>query len=231
MATLQESKIEDFAFEHLHSFYYNRYKTRNLRLAKNQHHWLGGKADGLLSYKDSGDDIFVATINTNVSSELSFLLTRHKKRGLSKWRLLTFLILLVGTAFLCKEMRLGLLGIGLTPIIAFAGFIVHSLLERKYLFHRISKLMAEVSATPANERWLGLSISSLTFRCNSLARHLQNICRQQGIGLITVGKRFKLVLMHEPKHITCVKGDFLSYYHEEETIRTLLQDESVLRVA
>lgn len=74
-------------------------------------------------------------------------------------------------------------------------------------------------------------MSSLTFRNNSLASHMLAMCERRGIGVITVGKRAKVVLMQEPRTLTCRRGDFLSHYAAEVRIRKAVLGDSYLRVA
>ena len=115
--------------------------------------------------------------------------------------------------------------------VAATGFALHSVLERNSLKNKLDRLLDSLKKLPADEQWLGISVSSLTFRHNSMATHLLDVCKRRGIGVITVGKRAKVVLMQEPVRQTCRRGDFLSYYEGEARIRKALSGDSFLRVA
>ena len=77
--------------------------------------------------------------------------------------------------------------------VAATGFALHSVLERNSLKNKFERLLDSLKKLPADEQWLGISVSSLTFRHNSMATHLLDVCKRRGIGVITVGKRAKVV--------------------------------------
>ena len=232
MPTQQESNIEDFAYDYLHAYYGARYSTKNILVAKAEITKQNAATTGLLAFKAADDTAFVATINTQLSPEITRLLIRYKKEGLSKLRLITAFVLFAAALFFGKTMGLHWALVYLLPVVAaLTGFVLHSLLEKKYLEHRLEQLVNELKNTPADEKWLGLSISSLTFRHNALANHFLDICKRRGIGIITVGKRAKVMQLQEPHTVNCRRGDFLSYYAAEEQIRKALRDNTILRVA
>ncbi|MBF9253964.1 hypothetical protein I2I11_11730 [Pontibacter sp. 172403-2] len=232
MAKLQQSNIEDFAYDYLHIYYAARYHTQNILTSKAERTKKGDAATGLFALKTKGNAAFVAALNARLSGEIARLLTRYKKQGLSKTRLITAFVLF--TTLLFSGKTIGYYGVVLylLPVVAgLTGFILHSLLEKKYLKYRLKRLVDELKKTPADEQWIGISVSSLTFRHNALAAYFVNICKRRGIGVLTVGKRAKVVQLQEPRTVHCRRGDFLSYYRSEDQIRRALGDNTMLRVA
>lgn len=231
MPTQRESNIEDFAFDYIQSYYTTRAGVKKMIVDKAQHTRQGYVADGLFSYKNSEKDLFIASLSTRNSSKIAALLTGYKKRGLSKTRYLVAALLFAAT--LCIGLKTAHWAfLYLLPVItAVAGFILYSVLEKKHLKRKAVHLLEDIRHLHADERWLGISISSLVFRNNDLARYLLSVCQRHGIGVITVGKRAKVVLMQEPKTQTCRRGDFLSHYESEGRIRKALLGDSYLRVA
>lgn len=233
MPVQRESDINDFAYDYLRKHYITHLGVKHVqvnRAAKTKH---GHALDGLFSLRSAPDKLFVASLHTNSSEQIASILSKHKKNGLSKLRYITALVLLA-TTFLAAWKVAGLslwLAVPASLVLATAGFILHSVFEKQSRFRKISNLVDALKLTPANEQWLGLSMSSLVFRNNSLANQLLNLCERRGIGLITVGKRAKVVLIKEPRTHTCRQGDFLSYYEAEAQIRKTLLGDSYLRVA
>ncbi|MDX5422371.1 MAG: hypothetical protein LPK14_08970 [Hymenobacteraceae bacterium] len=231
MPSQRESKIEDFAFDYLQTYYTTQQHVKGILICKAEKTKHGAEADGLFAFKSSDSTPFVAAISFRDAPQLARILVTYKKKGLSRWRYVTAVALFAATFLISKPLGFLPYTLGLSFITALAGLMLHSVLEKKHLKRRIEQVVDTLKKLPANEQWLGISISSLCFRNNSLANHLLQLCQRRGIGLITVGKRSKVVLMQEPATTTCRRGDFLSHYSSEQSIRKALQDDSMLRVA
>ncbi|MEJ8801417.1 hypothetical protein [Pontibacter sp. H249] len=231
MPNPQESKIEDFAFEYLQGYYTAQQGAKNILIGRSEKNKQGVEVEGLFTFKHSDNSIFLATVTFKNSQRLSKLLTSFKKEGLSKFRFATPVIMLLLGFYLSLRFELGITGFALTLVAAAAGLILHSYFLLTYLKRSINTLVNELKKHQANEQWLGISISSLIFRNNSLANYFLKLCQRRGIGVITVGKRSKVVLMQEPRTNICRKGDFLSHYASESSIRKAMQDDTILRVA
>ncbi|WP_242926997.1 hypothetical protein [Pontibacter vulgaris] len=231
MQKQRESRIEDFAFDYLKAYYTQAYKVSNVLVSKAEISKNAAEADGLFVFTHTEHPVFTASLHTGNSDKLASLLISYKKTGLGKLRFLTAFALFAGFFLLIKPV----IGIGFAlPVALFAGitgFILHTYLKNRYLQRKIEYLVSVLKKLPANDQWLGISISSLTFRNNALADYLNTVCKRRGIGLITVGKRSKVILMQEPRTATCRKGDFLSYYTSEANIRKALSDDPLMRVA
>lgn len=230
MSNQRENRIEDFAFEFIHSYYATRTGAKKILVDKAERTKEGYLADGLFSLQNPDKSIFIASLSTGNSSTIVRLLTAYKKRGISKMRYLTAALLLALTFYTGVQVaKLSLLYAA--PAAAAAVFVLHGYLERQGLKKKLGKLLDQMKKTPADEQWLGMSVSSLTFRGNVLAKHLLDLCERRGIGVITVGKRAKVVQLQEPKTQTCRRGDFLAQYEGEIRIRKTLLGDSYLRVA
>lgn len=231
MPKQQENKIEDFAFEFLKRHYTEQQGVKNILVGKAEKNKHGVVVDGLFAFMNPENAYFLATVTFNGTDKLSTFLNSYKKSGLGKLRFGTpFLVLLMGSG-LNFWLDGGKTGWAAVVLVALTGFILHTVLLKVYLKRSINKFVDKLKAHQANEQWLGLSISSLAFRNNSLARHLLKLCKRRGIGIITVGKRAKVVVMQEPHTNICRKGDFLSHFTSEQSIRKAIQDDTVLRVA
>ncbi|OKL39814.1 hypothetical protein [Pontibacter flavimaris] len=231
MPSQRESNINDFAFDFLRSHYSARFGAKHILVDIDEQTRQGHTVQGLFSLQKEDKSLFLASLHTHNSPQIARILTRYKKNGLSMLRYASsvFVLLLVTLA----GWRLGFLVAGLAVAVALAAgiFLLHSIAENKLHARQLRHLLDELKKTPADEQWLGLSISSLTFRNNYLARQLLLACERRGIGIITVGQRAKVVLMKEPRQATCRRGDFLSHYQSDARIRQALLGDTVLRVA
>ncbi|MFT2010179.1 hypothetical protein ACMA1I_16005 [Pontibacter sp. 13R65] len=212
MSKQRSPKIEDFAYDFLQSHYRAAYTATSIKVKQNVQTRADKQVDALFLFDTVDNSPFCAALVTASSSGLANLLTRYKKNGLSKWRFLTAFLALIGIGFLLKAIVHWAIAAGIAVAAALALFILHSVLEKKQLKGKISDLVDNVDSFPANEKWLGISISSLTFRNNDLARHLLQLCQQKGIGILTVGQRAKVVLMQEPKALHSRGENFIANY-------------------
>jgi hypothetical protein len=231
MAQQLESRIEDFAFDYLTNYYSQQYSTSSVVVGQHEKTKRGNSADGIVAVKHQSNEIILAAISMGQSERLTQLLTNYKIYGLGKLRLLTPVTILLACLFLgISTNNLWLTLVAPLPL-AIAGFTVHSLILKQVRINQVDKLLSQVKENPANEYWIGLSISSLTFRNNLLAKKMLQLCQRKGIGLITVGKRAKVVRMHEPLFIASHNVDFLTKYESDAHIRKALLGDQVLRVA
>lgn len=231
MPSQRESKIDDFAYDYLRNHYTARFSSKKILVDKAEKTKHGHEAQGLVSLIKPDNTLFVASLHTQHSPEIARMLLRYKKKGLSKWRFFSaFIVLAVVIAVALNAGHL-LLALPLAIIMAAGSFLLHSLLERKNRVRKLAHLLDELKKTPADEQWLGISVSSLAFRHNYLAKQLMAMCKRRGVGIVTVGQRAKVVLMQEPTTVVCRQGDFLSHYESEQRVRKALLGDSYLRVA
>lgn len=231
MPSSRESKIEDFAFDYLQQYYALQQGANNILVSKEDKTKIGAEVDGLFAFKDRESSIFLATVSFRNTDAIASILTKYKKNGLSKIRYATPIVLLLVSVLLFRQAEHGFYQWVLPVVVAIAGFYLHSVLEKSLLKRKVRALVGELKQHQANEKWLGISVSSLCFRNNSLATYLLKYCQRRGIGMITVGKRSKVVMMQEARTFVCRSGDYLAYYKAEENIRKALANETVLRVA
>lgn len=233
MPEQRESLIEDFAFDYIKSYYATRTGSEKILVDKAAPTKQGHLADGLFSLQNPDKSIFIASLSIKNSPKIARLLITYKTKGLSKMRYASAGLLLVASLYISiKVVNLSYLyALPIAAAVAAAGFVLHSMLEKNSLKRKLEQLLNDLKKAPADEQWLGISISSLVFRQNELAKHLLGICQRRGIGVITVGKRAKVVQLQEPKTQTCRRGDFLSLYEAEARIRKTLLGDSYLRVA
>ncbi|WP_266202641.1 hypothetical protein [Pontibacter kalidii] len=231
MPSQRESNINDFAFDFLRSHYSAQFGAKHILVDMEEQTRQGHTVQGLFSFRKEDNSLFVASLHTRNSPQIASILTRYKKNGLSLLRYASsfFVLLLITVA----GWRLGYFVAGFAVAVALAAgmFMLHSLAEKQLHTRHLLHLLDELKKTPADEQWLGLSISSLTFRNNYLGKQLLLACERRGIGIVTVGQRAKVVLMKEPKPATCRRGDFLSHYQSDARIRKALLGDTVLRVA
>jgi hypothetical protein len=231
MANQHESKIENFAFDYLKNYYNQQYPAGNILIGQAERTKRGNVADGLLAFKKPTGEVFVANISMEQSQSLTGLLINYKKSGLGKLRLLTPLLLAALCFVLGKSMGNILVMLIAPVVVAPIGYLLHTHFVKKYLNHQIENLLNNVKQVPADEQWIGLSISSLVFRNNPLAKIVMDMCRDKGIGLITVGQRNKVILMQRPQNKPSRHSDYLRHYDSEANIRRAIDENHVLRVA
>ena len=221
MPNQRESLIEDFAFDYLQSYYATRTGSTRILVDKAERTKQGHQADGLFSFLNPDKSLFIASLHTGNSPQIAGLLTTYKSKGLSKLRYMTAGLLLLASLYIGTILAQlpYLYALPAAAAVAAAGYALHSALEKMNLKRRLERLLNDLKKTPGDEQWLGLSISSLAFRQNNLAKHLLTVCQRRGIGVITVGKRAKVVQLLEPKTQICRRGDFLSLYQAEARIR------------
>lgn len=231
MANQHSNKIEDFAFDYLQKHYSQQCSPANVLVSHSEKAKRGTSPDGILTFKRDLNNVFVASVSMAQAADLTQVLTNYKKKGLGLLRFATPVILAIACFFLGKSLN-NLLVMLISPVVvAPLGFMLHSYMLKKHYVGKVEKILNVVKHIPADEHWIGLSISSLTFRKNPLATILLDLCSKKGIGLITVGQRAKVVLMNKPERENCRRNDFLSYYVSEETIRKATLGDHVLRVA
>ncbi|RIJ42841.1 hypothetical protein [Pontibacter oryzae] len=233
MPVQRESDINDFAYDYLRKHYITHLGVKNVQVNRAEKTKRGHTLDGLFSLRITPDKLFVASLHTNSSKQITSILLKYKKNGLSKLRYVTALSLFITISLITWKFAGATLVLAILTGLGMAttGFVLHTVLDKQNRFRKISNLVDALKLTPANEQWLGLSISSLAFRNNSLANKLLELCERRGIGLITVGKRVKVVIIKEPRPQTCQQGDFLTHYEAEQQIRKALLGDSYLRVA
>lgn len=231
MANQHESKIEDFAFDYLKKHYIQQCSLTNVLVSHSEKTKRGVTPDGILVFKKNMNDVFVSSVSMAQAAQLKPLLEKYKKNGLGLLRFVTPLGLAIACFFLGKSINNLLVMLVAPVVVAPLGFLLHTYLLKKYYLRQISNILDAVKQIPADEHWIGLSISSLTFRKNQLATSLLNLCNEKGIGLITVGQRAKVVLMQKPERENCRRSDFLTYYESEDNIRKAVLGDHVLRVA
>jgi hypothetical protein len=227
----KENKIEDFAFDYLKAHYASQQGAQNIFVGRSELHKHGIEVEGLFAFRQAGNSDFLASVTFKNSQRIAALLTDYKKKGLSKLRFLTpAIILFFGLIFSVTVVHNVYAWI-LFTLTAISGFILHTYLVKAYLQLQLEAMLEDFKKYQANEQWLGLSISSLTFRGNKLANYFLKLCQYQGVGVIAVGKRAKVSLLQEPRTHICRHGDYISQYVAEDKIRKAIQVDTILRVA
>ncbi|WP_018479717.1 hypothetical protein [Pontibacter roseus] len=230
MSDQEVSGINKFAFEFLTSYYAKQSKNSTLLVREHERTKEGAQADGLFVIRYPDDKYFAASLSTSHSDQLSSIFSQYKRKGLGKARFVTAAVLIITTTYAGYTLNHWMVLWVLPPVLALAGFLLHSKLELRHLKRRITSLVDELRQVPADEQWLAISVSSLCFKNNQLADKLVEACHHRRIGLITVGKRSRITLRLEPRRSTCRHGDFLRYYTAETAIRKDLSDQ-FMRVA
>ena len=226
----REITIDDYAFDYLGSYYAKRKKNSGLLINRLELTQKGARVDGLFAYRREDNTFFAASLSTRQSAKLASILSHYKRKGLGSYRFLTALLLLTGTAGMGYYLNQWLVLWVMPFFMAVAGFLLHSILEKRRLSNQVVTAVDELKNFPADEQWLCIGVSSLCWRNNALAEKLSELCEHRGIGLITIGKRTRITLRQEPRTVKCRRADFLSYYVAEAGIRKNLADQ-FMRVA
>ncbi len=231
MAQQLESKIEDYAFDYLKNYYTQQFTAENVFVSQHEQTKRGQQIDGLLTFKRPADELFVANISMEQSQQLAGLLTNYKKNGLGKLRFLTPLLVSLICFAIGRSMGNVVVMFIAPVVVAPVSFMLHTYLIKKFRNRQVETIIEKVRTLPANEKWIGLSMSSLVFRNNPLAKFTLELCHEKGLGLISVGKRNKVVLLQRPTNKESRRGDYLSHYNSEDNIRRAINENHVLRVA
>jgi hypothetical protein len=227
----KENKIEDFAFDYLKTYYESQQGAKNIFVGRSELNKYGVEVEGLFAFRQPDCALFLGSVTFNNSQKIGTLLTNYKKEGTGKIRFITPLIFLLLGLFISVTINNDLYVWSFFIISAVGAFVLHTYLAKAYLQLHLEAMIEEMKKYKANEQWLGLSVSSLVFRNNSLANYFLKLCQKRGIGLITVGKRAKVSLLQEPRTHVCHHGDFISHYVSEDNIRKAIQVDTILRVA
>ncbi|MCC9166627.1 hypothetical protein [Pontibacter harenae] len=231
MPAQHENNNERLTLKYLRDHYAVLYKTANVFVDQNQATKRGHVANAIFACTDSKNSFFIASLHTQQSERLAKLLINYKKNGLSKFRFLLAFVVLIASLLAGKQLEHWAFVFIMPVVVTIATFVIHSLLEEKGLKRKINKVADQLKKQPANEQWLSMSVSSICFRNNLMASYLLHSLEARGIGLVTVGKRSKVIVMQRPKTTVCRKGDFISHYASETTIRKALLNEQYLKVA
>lgn len=224
--------MEDLAYNYLQSYYSTRFNSPTYTF-KDEKTKKGQFIDGLLALKEKDGAVFTASFQASGTENVARILKKYKKQGVSKWRFLSAtLSATLVAALVFKVMAAGLVYvIPATFIVLVASFTGHTILEKRFLKAQVLKSVETLKEMPANNLWLGITISSLVFRNNALATTLVEACKASGIGLITVGKRSKVVLHTKPDSSKKYYRDYLVHYASEATIRKVLDSDTAMKVA
>ena len=174
--------------------------------------------------RKADNTFFTASLSYRQSDRLAALIKRYKKNGLGKARFITAGVLLLGVACWGFFTKAWFMAGALSLLAPVTGFVLHTLLEKYRLRQHLARLANELRQAPGDERWLGISISSLYLRNNKFAQEIAALCEHKGVGLITVGRRARVLLVQEPRSRLCRHGDFLACYAAEAAIRRELSD-------
>lgn len=225
-----DNKNEDYAVDFLGSYYAKHQKKSGLLIQRLVPAQQGAFADVLVAYQKHDDTFFAASLSLAGSEKLAALLSSYKKKGLGKFRFLTAAVLF-SVAALGSYLAGQWIALVLLPVLlALTGFYAHTTLQKRYIHKQLRAAVDELKQLPADHQWLGIRISSLYWRGNSMANYLSKICERKGIGLVTIGKKSGLTLRQEPRLANCRRSDFLAYYVPGETMRKELADQ-FMRVA
>lgn len=225
------SRIEDFAFTYLKIYYKQQHHADDVFVFIDEKSKNGATADGLFTFQTEKEPLFLAALNTDLFHKLSDLLITYKK---GKFKAFILTISILATAFaacasywLSNNFAAPAFSLMLFPVLYLCSLAIHWYFCKRKMMGLVNYL----KRLPANEKWIGLSISSQAFKRNKLAESFLATCRDKGIGVITVGKRSKVVLMLEPKSYNRRSGDFLSFYKSEISIRKEVLGDKFMRVA
>lgn len=232
MHTLHLNQIEDFAYTYLKTYYKQHYSTEDVFVFIDEKAKSGATADGLFTFITSEKDpLFIAALSTDFSYKISSLLAAYKKKKFKTFiftlSLFSTVLAASGSYWVSKNLAAPALSVTLLPVIYLCLIAIHWSFQKRQLVSMVNTL----KRLPANQKWIGISISSQVFKGNKLADNFLAICREKGIGIITVGKRSKVVLMLEPKIYSRRSGDFLSFYKSEFSIRKEVLGDKIMRVA
>lgn len=233
MHSKQESKIEEFAFDYLKAYYTQRHSVEDVHVHMGEKAKNGTIADGLFTYcKSDEEPIFVAALITEASEKLARMLVAYKKKTFKNvnYGITAIVTALAGAIAYLLSDNLVFTGAAILfalPVAYFTSFFTHRTIRQR----QVSNVVEAFKRLPSNQKWLGISISSQIVKRNKLADHLLAVCRERGIGVLTVGKRSKVVLMLEPQNTTRRQGDYLSYYKSEISIRKEILGDKIMRVA
>lgn len=230
MADQGVNRIEDQAVEFLGSYYAKHEKKSGLLINRLEPTQLGTFADALLAYQKHDNSFFAVSLNISASNKLARLLSVYKREGAGKARYFTAGLIFAAVAALCYMVGSWLALAALPVLLAVAGFVLHTKLRNRYIRQQLRAAVDQLKQQPADHQWLGVQVSSLCWRSNSMADYLSKLCERKGIGLLTIGKRSRLTLRQEPRLANCRRTDFLSYYTKGELLRRELADQ-FMRVA
>jgi len=224
MSGNKDNRIENFAFDYLGAYYARQHHNKAPLVRKQEKTKQGYEVDGLFVLRKENNTFFTASLSYRQSDRLAALIKRYKRNGLGRERYITAGVVLFAVASTGYFTGAWFMAGALAVLAAITGFVLHSLLAKHRLKQHLARLANELRQAPGDERWLGISISSLYFRNNKFAKELVALCEHKGVGLITIGKRAKVVLMQEPRSRFCRRGDFLACYASEAAIRKDLSD-------
>ncbi len=183
------------------------------------------RADGLLAYKQNRKKAYVISMEAKSHKTLPSL-KPYRLNSLwirdSLWKAFLF-TLGSGVFFLAFQSEDRITQFVLPSLIFFSFFLLHMILFSNSLKYKEIKVLHQLFQYPANEQWLSFSRDSFDMIEEKMRKNLIKICSSRGTGVLIVDFGLNVNLIHPPKPRKKLRGDFLTYYHNEAEIRDFLK--------
>lgn len=220
---LIERTVQEVSLKYLEKYYKPKASKLYANIEERTKKEYGMKrADGLLVYPTWFGRLYTISMEAKSHKTLSALKPyKINKLWYRDAARVGFLVTMAtGTLFLLGRSDLNIFIRLLTPI---AVFIVASLLyayyNRNSYKYQEMDVLKQVFQYPANEKWITFSYDALQMIPTASRENLFKICQARGVGLLLVHANKEVDLRFKPEAHTKWKGDYVSFYHNEQLIR------------
>ena len=227
MPRLSEAYVQRHAQAYLER-HYCRFRRRKRYFSEievvTKRKYGGKRADGLLVYKRWLGGPYVVSMEAKSHKTLPAIRPELDWRRWLK-NCVLFFGCIVGLTFAFGAYFYQPVGVyrWLVPLnfglIAALGYGFATRHSYRHLTVRVVKQLAQY---PGNEQWLAFSDDSFLALRKKNREALRKICRYRGIGILLVGQRGRVEVLHTPLRRFRFWRDFVHYYRKEREIRALL---------
>lgn len=223
---LSEKYVQNVGLEYLKEYYIRKYKKESIfarKEVKVKKKYGGGRADGLISFKDNEGRIFVVSMEAKsckTNKNICFWYDNNK------WRKHTFLVAILGLIssiiFFLESSWIVQWGLSFIFFIVLGFF--YMIVTGEYIKYKVIDVIKQIETYPANEKWIALSTDSF----NNLSIKEQNVllnkCKKKYIGLLLVSSGEKVRIKNYPVNLKprFTKKDYLTRYYIGKKIRKLI---------
>ena len=224
---MTERKVQQKALNYLNKKYRWRCFSGKLfsKTEVRTHRRFGGKrADGLLAFRHWLWGTYVVSLEAKSLKTLPAIRPYR-----DQWNFLYNCIkagiiglLLSGAYLALVKMDDGLIQFSL-PFNTWVAFAVgYGIVTVNSFRHRTLPVVQQIKQYPANEQWLAFCSKSMAALSARKKKHLLEICKYQGIGILVVQASGKVRSLVKPKRRWRWQGDYLRYYSKGKQIRQSL---------
>ena len=227
MARLSEAYVQRHAQAYL-AKHYCRFRRRRRYFSEievvTKRRYGGKRADGLLVFKRWFGGLYVVSMEAKSHKTLPAIRPELDWRRWLKNCMLFFACILLIT-FVFGQQFYQTTGVykWLIPLnFGLIAALLYGYATRRSYRHLNVRVVKQLRQYPGNEQWLAFSDDSFLALKKPKQEALRKICRYRGIGIVLVGQKGRVHVLHTPLRRFRIWRDYVHFYRKENEIRAQL---------